>query len=508
MNATLELQGISKSFDGFRALDNADFSARAGEIHALLGENGAGKSTLMNICCGLYTADTGSLKLSGTETRFSGPRQAAAAGIGMVHQHFKLVKPFTILENILLAYSKDPTARTSTSFEQASQAIADRIREAAAQLGATIDPHARVDSLSIAEQQRVEVIKALVGGARLLILDEPTAVLTDQEAEKLLITLRALANDGAAIILVTHKLGDVIRFADRVTIMRSGRTVATLDPRASSVEDLTRLTVGETLGVAAPAGGTFGRRRLELLDISARRKDGTVALQDVSLHVRAGEVYGLAGVSGNGQSELAEILMGVREPDSGILQLEDAGETLTAVDPSNVRSMGTAFIPADRYRFSLAGALSVLDNYTIGGVLRGKYGSWFWTRLRRMTADTEQALQTFDVQGVRSVGQKAALLSGGNAQKLVIAREFADPPNVIVAQSPSRGLDARATAAVHARLREAAARGAAVLLISEDLDEILKLSDRVGVMASGRLVGEFEAPVDRQQVGKAMVTHG
>ena len=504
MTITLELAGVSKSFDGFRALDDASFVAEAGQIHALLGENGAGKSTLMNVCCGLYAPDSGRMALFGAPAQLSGPREAMAMGVGMVHQHFKLVGPFSILENVLLS---GQGVANATSYRDAAAAARTAIAKAAATLGAQVDPDARVDALSVAEQQRVEVIKALVAGARILILDEPTAVLTDQEAERLLHTLRALADGGATIVLVTHKLADVRRFADRVTIMRAGKTVATLDPAGASVEDLTRLTVGEALPAPQSEAPVFGRRRLEALNLSCRRADGAAAVSEVSFHVRAGEIYGLAGVSGNGQSELAEALMGLRRPDAGVIQLEDSGDTLTQTTPALMREKGAAFIPADRYRYGLASGLSVVDNYAVCEARRGRYGSWAWLRKGRMRAAARRALAAFDVQGVNSLDQKAALLSGGNAQELVIAREFAQAPKIIVAQSPSRGLDARATAAVHARLKQAAAGGAAVLMISEDLDEVLKLSNRIGVMAAGRLVAEFEAPVDRQTVGRAMVAH-
>ncbi|TCM52771.1 nucleoside ABC transporter ATP-binding protein [Rhizobium sp. PP-F2F-G48] len=501
----LELERVSKTFDGFRALDGASFSAAAGEIHALLGENGAGKSTLMNICCGLYTPDGGSLRLEGRETYLSGPREAAALGIGMVHQHFKLVRPFTVLDNVLL--SRLGAVDRIASAKSERRTVMAAIQKQAAALGAALDPDARIDSLSIAEQQRVEVVKALIGGARILILDEPTAVLTDQEAEKLMLTLRRLAESGTTIVLVTHKLSDVKRFADRVTILRGGRTVASVNPKETTLEELTRLTVGEALPSLRDVQPVFGRRRLETLSLSVQRANGTKAVDAVSFHVRAGEIYAVAGVSGNGQSELTELLMGLRRADSGTVQFEDAGEAVSAADPARLRQFGVAFIPADRYRYALAGGLSVAENYGIGNVVRGLYGSWLWLKRGRLRADAEEALSTFDVQGVRNLSQNAALLSGGNAQKLVIAREFSDPPSIIVAQSPSRGLDARATAAVHARLQEAAGNGAAVLLVSEDLDEAMKLAHRIGVMAGGKLIAEFTAPFDRQAIGAAMVGH-
>lgn len=500
MTLALDLVDIRKTFDSFVALDDARFSAYSGEVHALLGENGAGKSSLMNVACGLYTPDAGRMLLHGAEVSLSGPSEASARGIGMVHQHFKLVKPFTVAENILLANPR-------RSFGKGIREISDEIRRRSDMLGFNIDPTRRVGELSVAEQQRTEILKVLVGGARILILDEPTAVLTDQEAETLLTTVRGIAAEGAAIILVTHKLADVKKFADRVTVMRGGKTVTTIDPSTRTTDELTELTVGANLPLPARTPGQFGRRRIEVINLRCTRADGHVALEDASFHVRAGEIYGIAGVSGNGQSELAEALMGVRTPESGLIQIEDAGEAVSAASPARMRALGAAFIPADRYSYALAGSLSITENFAVGGVGTGRYGSWARLRQSAMKRDAEAAIAAFDVQGVRTQSQKAALLSGGNAQKLVIAREFSRSPNVIVAHSPSRGLDARATAAVHSRLMSARESGAAVILISEDLDEVLALSDRIGVMTHGRLVAEFDAPADRQQVGRAMVGH-
>ncbi|ARQ02621.1 ABC transporter ATP-binding protein [Pseudorhodoplanes sinuspersici] len=496
----LELVGIRKTFDGFVALDNAMFAAQRGEVHALLGENGAGKSSLMNVACGLYTPEVGRVMIDGVDVMLSGPRDASARGIGMVHQHFKLVRPFTVAENVLLA---NPRGR----FGKGIREISDDIRRRSDDLGFKIDPDRRVDDLSVAEQQRTEILKVLIGGARILILDEPTAVLTDQEAERLLTTVRSIARSGATVVLVTHKLADVKTYADRVTIMRGGSTIATVDPATKSREELTKLTVGTNLPSPARSADTFGRRRIEVMNLRCARADGHVALEDATFHVRSGEIYGVAGVSGNGQSELADVLMGVRTPLSGIIQIEETGEALKMVTPRGMRARGAAFIPADRYGLALASTLPVLDNFTVGAITGGRYGSWLRLRTKAMRTDAETAIADFDVQGVRSLAQKAALLSGGNAQKLVIAREFSNAPDIIIAHSPSRGLDARATSAVHARLAAARARQAAVLLISEDLDEVLALSDRIGVMTRGRIVAEFEAPANRQQVGQAMVDH-
>lgn len=501
MTSALELRGIRKSFDGFLALDGANFSVQWGEVHALLGENGAGKSSLMNIAAGLYTPEEGDLLVDDNPVRLSGPRDAARFHIGMVHQHFKLVRPFTVTENILLGLptSDAPYARRLAALEE-------QVRAMAAELGFAIDPRARVDGLSIAEQQRVEILKVLLAGARILILDEPTAVLTDQEGERLLSTVQALSRRGSAVVLVTHKMADVKTYADRVTVMRGGRTVATVDPRATSVGELVRLTVGETAAREAPTRGTRGPVRLSLRGLGTLEREGRRVLQDISLDVHAGEIYGIAGVGGNGQGELAAAIMGLPLATTGQITLEGFGD-LKAVGGPARRALGIATIPADRYSLALAGALSVAENFAIGQVHAGRYGPLAWLRRRRIDHEAREAVAQFDVQGVRALSQKAALLSGGNAQKLVIAREFSKSPRLILAHSPSRGLDVRASGQVHARLLAAREAGAAVLLISEDLDEVLHLADRIGVMSRGRIVAEFEQPADRQAIGQAMVHH-
>ena len=504
----ISLNAISKSFDGFQALSDAHFTARWGEVHALLGENGAGKSSLMNIAAGLYAPESGSLLVDDNPVRLNGPRDASRYRIGMVHQHFKLVRPFTVAQNVLLALPEEQGQRPKT-YSKRLQALEEKIAETARALGFELDPRAVVENLSVAEQQRLEILKVLMAGARILILDEPTAVLTDQEAERLLGTVRELARQGAAVILVTHKMADVKRYADRVTVMRGGRTVHTVDPRDVSVEDLVRMTVGESLAtaVAAPLAAP-GPARLTVRNL--RSPGGQGALHGVALTLHAGQIYGIAGVGGNGQSELANALMGLPQATEGEIHLEGFGD-LRLASTEQRRALGIACIPADRYGAALSSALSVAENFGVGQVHGGRYGSFFYLRRKRLEQDAAQAVQAFDVQGVRSLKQKAALLSGGNAQKLVIAREFSREPALVLVHSPSRGLDVRATQAVHARLRAARDAGAAVLMISEDLDEVLALADRIGVMNSGRIVAQFERPhgqpVDRQAIGKAMVSH-
>ncbi|KPC28588.1 ABC transporter ATP-binding protein [Pseudomonas syringae pv. cilantro] len=497
----LQLTGISKSFDGFKALIDADFTAYWGEVHALLGENGAGKSSLMNIAAGLYAPETGTLLVDDNPVQLSGPKDASRYRIGMVHQHFKLVKPFTVAQNILLALPEQPG---EGSYRKRLRALEQEIVGKAAELGFVLDPRRIVDSLSVAEQQRVEILKVLLAGARILILDEPTAVLTDQEAERLLLTVQAFARQGAAVILVTHKMADVKRYADRVTVMRGGRTVQTLDPTSVSVEQLVQLTVGESVSVSKHQPATPGEVCLQVRDL--RSVAGSGALSGVNMTLRAGQIYGIAGVGGNGQAELANALMGLPQPTEGEIHLTPFGDLRTA-SAEQRRQLRIASIPADRYGAALAGSLSVAENFAIGNIHSGQYGSFWRLGYQRLKQDAQRAVEAFDVQGVRSLDQKAALLSGGNAQKLVIAREFSRDPQLVLVHSPSRGLDVRATQAVHGRLRAARDAGAAVLVISEDLDEVLALADRIGVMNGGRIVAEFDHPADRQAIGRAMVSH-
>ena len=499
----IQLNGVSKTFDGFKALSDADFTARWGEVHALLGENGAGKSSLMNIVAGLYGPEGGSLFINDNPVKLKGPKEAAKLGIGMVHQHFKLVTPFTVAENILLNLSH---LQTSGLYRERLRRVSDDIRAMADRIGFGIDPDARIDQLAIAEQQRVEILKVLLAGAKILILDEPTAVLTEEEAERLLTTVQGFAREGAAVILVTHKMNDVLRYADQVTIMRSGRTIESLKPDSVSVDELVRLTVGESAPEQSVSRveHTPGAPYLKVKSLSST--GGHRALNGLDLTLNKGEIYGIAGVGGNGQSELANALMGIPENVEGTMELIGEGD-LADFDAARRRAIGVAAIPADRYGSALAGPLSIADNFALGDIHSGRYGPFWYLKTRAIEADAAEAVRQFDVQGVRSLKQKSALLSGGNAQKLVIAREFSHPPKLVLAHSPSRGLDVKATEAVRERLRAARDSGAAVLLISEDLDEVMAMADRIGVMSAGRIVAEFSQPADRQAIGQAMVNH-
>jgi simple sugar transport system ATP-binding protein len=491
---------ISKRFGSFQALDRAAFRADYGEVHALLGENGAGKSSLMNIAAGLYRPDGGRVLVDGRPLDLDRPAAARAAGIGMVHQHFKLIKSFTVAENVALGNPHtDPYA--------GERALMTEIRELAARLGFTIEPSAVVGALSVGEQQRVEIVKVLLAGARILILDEPTAVLTDQEAAALLENIRRLAAAGSAVVLVTHKLHEVERYCDRLSVMRRGRTLETFgQPGTVPRSRLAELVVGTE--VTPPRRKPVARRgpsRLYVAGLRCRRADGAVALRGASFHVRDGEIYGVAGVSGNGQQELVETLMGLAAPDAGGAELADLGNLAQA--HGGRRGSGIGFVPADRYVFGLAAGLSVADNYGIRQVQAGRFGPWSWVSRGALREAALAAFAKHEVQGVRSPAQPAALLSGGNAQKLVLARELDADPILIIADNPSRGLDVRACAIVQQRLLDASDAGKAVLLLSEDLEEVLTLSDRIGVMSAGRIVAEFEPPFDRVRIGEAMVAH-
>ncbi|MFC3231424.1 ABC transporter ATP-binding protein [Marinibaculum pumilum] len=498
--AVLRLQGIDKSFDGNPALADAHFTLAAGEVHGLLGENGAGKSTLMTVAAGLYRPDAGRIELHGRPVEIDGPTAARAQGIGMVHQHFKLVRRFTVAENVALAC---PALKPA--------GLADAIAACAQGLGFTLRPAALIDSLSIAERQRVEIVKTLLGGARILILDEPTAVLTDEEGALLLAAVRRLADTGTAVVLISHKLREVARHADRVTVMRGGRTVVAGQPTAGlDVDRMAELMVGVSPPADAWRGGHPGRPLLQLNDLALSPGDGGVALQDLQLAIRGGEIYGIAGVGGNGQTELVDLLAGLRRAAAGQIVLDD--RRIDGLSTAARRRLGLRVVPADRYGRALAGDLRVFENFAMTALRGGAYGPAAWLRRGRMRDAAAAAIDAHDVRGARP-DTRTRLLSGGNAQKLVLARELGPGMRALLAHSPSRGLDVRAAAAVHERLREARDAGAAILVISEDLDEVMALSDRIGVLTRGRIVGEFAAAGDggerfpRAEIGRLMVGH-
>ena len=482
------MRGITKRFPGVVANEGVHFEVRAGEVHALLGENGAGKTTLSNILTGLYRPDEGEIELYGEAVHFHSPRDALDAGICMVHQHFRLVEPFSVAENVVLGDHRGEGRR----FFVHPPAIERRVTELGEKYGVAVDPQARIWQLSIGEQQRVEILKALYREARILIMDEPTAVLTPQEADGLFTTLRAMAAEGRTVIFISHKLHEVMAVADRVTVLRGGRTVATVDAAEATLRSLAALMVGREVGASQRTvpEHTPGDVALELAGVSAAGDRGGDALRDVTLRVRAGEIVGIAGVAGNGQRELAETISGMRSPSAG--RLEVAGRQLRGGDPRSAIAVGVAHVPEDRLGTGLAPSLSITRNAVLKTYRRPPVSRGPLLRLRRMAEIARSLIARYDVK-TPGPDTPARNLSGGNLQKLVLGREFQGKPVVLVAAQPTRGLDVGAIETVHAYLRGAAADGVAVLVISEDLDEILTLADRVAVMYEGSVVAELDA---------------
>lgn len=493
-----------KAFDGRPALKGARLEVAYGEVHALLGENGAGKSTLMNLVCGLYAPDAGTLEIDGRPFAETGPRAAAGYGVGMVHQHFKLIPRFTVAENVLVA-------RGSAAAPASRAEAAARIAEAAGRLGFAVDPQARVADLSVAERQRVEILRLLLLESRILILDEPTAVLTDAEADAVLSLLRRLASEGRAVVLITHRLREVQRYADRVTVMRGGETVLAGAPCAEcDPARLADLMVGQAVHAATPrAEAAAGQVRLDAVEISVLRPDGSPAVDRVSLTLRAGEIVAIAGVGGNGQDALVEALYGLAPIASGTLVLDEV--RIEHADVATRRARGLRIIPADRNDFALIPGFRAYENLALTEVQGGGYGFWLGLRRGRMVAEAEAAMAARAVVG-GSPRTPTRLLSGGNAQKLLLARELkpsATGTTVLIAHSPTRGLDVAACQAVHQALFDLAAAGGACLLVSEDLDEVMALADRIAVMSRGRLAGPFpRAGIDRAAIGALMLGHG
>jgi len=484
----LEIRGLTKSFGALKALQDVDFTLGDGEIHALLGENGAGKSTLSNILTGLYRPDEGEVWLHGERVTFSSPRDALDAGICMVHQHFRLVPPFTVAENVILGDHRGEGRKLTVNPRRIERVVA----ELGKRYRIAVDPRARVWQLSLGEQQRVELLKALYRQARVLILDEPTAVLTPQESESLFETLRVMAAEGRTVIFISHKLHEVKAVSDRVTVLRGGKTVATVDTADSTPRSLAALMVGRD--VAAPERRErtteIGEPVLEVRGLGAVGDRGGDALRDVSLTVGAGEIVAIAGVAGNGQRELAETVTGMRRASTGSVVV--AGKPLRGGDAREAIRAHVAHVPEDRLHTGVAPSLPIASN-----VVLKSYRGRTVTRgpMLRLGAIRDLAATLIERYDVRGGGPElpARRLSGGNLQKVVLAREFEGEPRVLVVASPTRGLDVSAIETVHGYLRAAAADGVGVLLISEDLDEILALADRIAVMYEGAIVGEVAA---------------
>jgi general nucleoside transport system ATP-binding protein len=500
------MRAISKRFGPVLANDQVNFEASWGEVHALVGENGAGKSTLMSIVAGLYRPDSGQVEIDGMPVRFRSPRDAIAHGIGMVYQHFMLVEPFTVAENVVLGEQQAgvdlQTARVERELAELSQ-----------RYGLAVDPRAKIWQLSVGEQQRVEILRLLYLGARILVLDEPTAVLTPQEARGLLQTLRGMAGQGFSVVFISHKLDEVLEVADRISILRRGQIASTSTPAETDRRTLARLMVGRELAelVEHPTDEPHetvkpGEAVLELRGLSALGEKGLPALRNVDLEVRAGETLGIAGVAGNGQRELAEVVTGLRLAADGAIRID--GKTMTNRPASEIARAGVAHIPEDRLATGLIGGMDLSENAILRDYARPPLCSGPFLSNRAIAAFTDRLIAH---QDVKTPGRWAKLntLSGGNQQKLLLARELAGQPRLIVAVHPTRGVDIGATEAIHTALREQRARGAATLLISEDLDELLALSDRIAVLFEGRVVGSLPARgANPEEIGLLMAGVG
>ena len=476
----LEMRNITKIFPGVLANDAVTFTARKGEVHALLGENGAGKSTLMNILSGLYRPDQGEILINSAPFEFHSPRDAIQAGVGMVHQHFMLVSSQSVAENIILGLRH-------VRFILNTDEIERDVRRIGAQYGLPVDPNAKVWQLSVGEQQRVEIIKLLYRGAQILILDEPTAVLTPQETEGLFQTLREMTAAGKTIIFISHKLDEVLSIADRITVLRDGRSVATVDASDMTKRDLASLMVGrDVLFRLEKPPANLGEERLILSDVEALDDKGLSALRKLSLTVRSGEIVGIAGVAGNGQRELAETICGLRPTTGGTIRV--ATNPVTNAPPIIMIEAGVAYVPEDRSATGSAPNLSVAENLALKSYRKPGIGGRLFMNRRAMREQARRLIEQFDI-ATPTAETPTRLLSGGNLQKVILAREISQQPQITIAAYPTRGLDVGATENVRNILLKERNEGAAIVLISEDLDEIFALSDRIAVLYEGRITG-------------------
>jgi ABC-type uncharacterized transport system ATPase subunit len=492
----VRLTGIVKRFPGVVANDNVNIAVRRGEVHALCGENGAGKSTLMKILYGMQRPDAGTIEVDGSEVDFSSPTDAIRAGIGMVHQHFMLADNLTVTENVVLG---------AEALHGIGRAARRRVAELATRTGLSASPNALVETLGVADRQRLEILKVLYRGARTVILDEPTAVLVPQEVEDLFETLRAMRADGFTFLFISHKLDEVLTISDRITVIRRGATVGTVRAAEATARGLAEMMVGSELPSPGSEESTVTDTevlRVEGLSLPSAAGTDRATLSDVDLVVRAGEVVGIAGVEGNGQTELVEALMGMRKPSGGRVFFD--GADLSRASTLRHREAGIGYIPEDRTRYGLLPGQSLWTNRILGYQTRKPVGSGFWIDRDGARADTTRIVEQFDVR-TPSIDVPAAALSGGNQQKLIVGREMSGEPALLIAAHPTRGVDVGAQAAIWAHIRHARARGLGVLLVSADLDELIGLSDTIKVMLRGRIVADADpATVTPDELGEAM----
>ena len=477
----LELSGITKRFPGVVANEGIDLTVAPGEIHALLGENGAGKSTLMNVLYGLYQPDEGEVRVDGAPVHFTGPGDAIAAGIGMVHQHFMLIPVFTVTENIMLGVES-----TSGPVQVLDRGRArGRIVELSEQHGLRVDPDAIIEDLPVGVRQRVEILKTLYRNSSLLVLDEPTAVLTPQEIVDLFEVMRSLKAAGTSIIFITHKLNEVVEIADRITVLRRGKVVGTTTPETTSETELARMMVGRPVQLRVTKATSVPREPvLEIKGASVRDDRGQLAVQGLDLTVRVGEIVAIAGVQGNGQTELVEAITGLRQLDEGSITI--AGNPITA-DPRRVFLAGVGHVPEDRLEEGLVPGFSVAENLILNTYYLPPYSKGLALQRDAIIASARELTSQYDVR-TPSIENEVGNLSGGNQQKVIIAREFSRPLRLLVAAQPTRGLDVGSIEYIHRRIVEKRDEGTAVLFVSTELEEVLSLGDRIAVMFQGRIV--------------------
>jgi general nucleoside transport system ATP-binding protein len=492
----LELRGITKKFGSLVANDHIDLVVEQGQIHCLLGENGAGKSTLMNVLFGLLQADEGEIAIDGATVTFPNSGEAVRRGIGMVHQHFMLVPVFTVAENVVLGF--EPTR----SFNRLDRSRArEDIRKVSREFGLEVDPDAVVESLPVGLQQRVEIIKALGHDAELLILDEPTAVLTPQEADALMTIMRSLADSGKSILFISHKLKEVRHASDVITVIRGGRVIGSVAPSASETE-LAAMMVGRAVNLTVDkAPATPAEPVLEIRDLVVRDDRGLAVVDGVSLEVRAGEIVALAGVQGNGQTELVEAVTGLRAVESGTITL--AGRDITNRSPREILDAGLGHIPEDRQRDGGVLSMSVADNLVLNTPRRAPFARRGTRNLRAVRDNAATQIEAFDVR-TSSVDAPLSSLSGGNQQKVIVARELSRPLDVLVASQPTRGLDVGSIEYVHREMVKVRDMGHAVFIVSSELDEVYALGDRIAVMFQGRITGVVPPTTSREDVGLLM----
>jgi ABC-type uncharacterized transport system ATPase subunit len=478
------MRGIVKRFPGVLANDHIDFSVESGQIHALLGENGAGKTTLMNVLYGLYQPEEGEIFFRGQRSQLNSPRDAIQLGIGMVHQHFMLIPPLTVAENVILGLKH--SANPFIDLEDANE----NISELSARYGMPVNPQDEVWQLSVGEQQRLEIIKALYRGAEVLILDEPTSVLIPQEVGELFQVLRRMAEEGKGIIFISHKLDEVMHVSHKVTVLRDGKVVASLDTENTSESELARLMVGrEVLFRIEKQAPKLGQVVLKVSDLDAFGDRGLLALKDVSFEIRAGECVGFAGVSGNGQCELAEVISGLRLASAGSVHIGNAD--MTNRSPAEIIRAGLGYIPEERHRVGSIGDFTVAEN-AILETHQSRFTDGIFMNWSAIRQHVSNLISNYDVK-TPSSETPARNLSGGNLQKLILGRELSRQPDLLLAAQPTRGLDVGATEYIRQELLKARSQGTAILLISEDLDEILSLSDRILVMYEGQIAGELSS---------------